>query len=462
MRTLLARAKKASVGMSEDTLLCLSAPLSLSSPVRALVDSFQSTLTSYYAPPARVADFACISLGQAVRIDQDGGSAISQVKARAAQIETQLVCLRAEACDAAPQPRLFGGFRFAPDATRQSADDPWHAFADASFVLPRWTVFVREHESYVQLVIRPAELSAAERLLEELDRIEHAAQGSSGNPSPVCGGDFVQTEQPSQAEYCAMVSAALAEIHAGVLQKVVPARRLQIDSSALFSLSQTLARLEDSYSDCCRFAICRDGSHMVGATPELLFHKRGQTLRTEALAGTRARRAELDDKQLVHELMSDDKEQREHAHVISAITSELHPHCESDPQVGQTTIRTLRNVHHLCTPISASLRKSTHLLDLVEALHPTPAVGGLPRDRAAQFLSTQEPFSRGLYAAPVGYFDLAGDGAFWVAIRSALICGSRAWLYAGAGVVAGSIAQREWAETNAKCSAMRSALGVTI
>ena len=83
MRTLLARAKKASVGMSEDTLLCLSAPLSLSSPVRALVDSFQSTLTSYYAPPARVADFACISLGQAVRIDQDGGSAISQVKARA-------------------------------------------------------------------------------------------------------------------------------------------------------------------------------------------------------------------------------------------------------------------------------------------------------------------------------------------------------------------------------------------
>mgnify|MGYP000688683946 CR=1 FL=1 len=102
------------------------------------------------------------------------------------------------------------------------------------------------------------------------------------------------------------------------------------------------------------------------------------------------------------------------------------------------------------------------LLDLVAALHPTPAVGGLPRDRAAQFLSTQEPFSRGLYAAPVGYFDLAGDGAFWVAIRSALICGSRAWLYAGAGVVAGSIAQKEWAETNAKCSAMRSALGVTI
>ena len=111
------------------------------------------------------------------------------------------------------------GFRFAPDATRRSADDPWHAFADASFVLPRWTVFVREHESYVQLVIRPAELSAAERLLEELDRIEHAAQGSSGNPSPVCGGDFVQTEQPSQAEYCAMVAAALAGNSCGVLQK---------------------------------------------------------------------------------------------------------------------------------------------------------------------------------------------------------------------------------------------------
>ena len=150
---------------------------------------------------------------------------------------------------------------------------------------------------------------------------------------------------------------------------------------------------------------------------------------------------------------------REHAHVITAIVASLRECGVSEPVIFATGLRSLRNVHHLCTPIQGRLDADRHVLRLLACLHPTPAVCGLPRDRAARFLAEQEPTGRGLYAAPVGWFDASGDGVFWVGIRSALICGERAWLYAGAGVVAGSVPHKEYQETSVKLRAMLGVLG---
>jgi isochorismate synthase len=240
--------------------------------------------------------------------------------------------------------------------------------------------------------------------------------------------------------------------------KVVAARRSLVAAERPFAPVAILRNLSEAYPDCSRFALERGGAVFLGATPELLALRSGRTIRTEALAGTRARTQAGDDDFARDSLLGDDKERREHAHVISAIVEALTRLCAEAPHVDKTSVRSLRNVHHLCTPICGTLRADTHVLDLVTALHPTPAVCGLPQKEAARFIAAHEPVSRGMYAAPVGWFDGRGDGCFRVAIRSALLRENRAWLYAGAGIVAGSDPQKEYRETAVKQRVMLSAL----
>lgn len=461
MRSLLTQAATAQNGWLPDTLLCLTAPVRVLHGISSLFGLGESSLAYSYVPPARVQDFASVGIGHVLRLCEDGSAAIQKVQTAADALRKRVVHLRAPGCEHAPSLRLFGGFRFALDATRQTAEDPWQDFPDASFVLPRWTVFADDRQSFLQLVLGVEELRGLDDITAQLDEIERAlgTDRESGHPiEPVC---VERTEQPSRQEYCALVNEALAAIANGALHKVVPARRLLVRASAPFSTRVILDRLRRSYADCCRFALYQKDSAFVGATPELLIRKRGSQATTEALAGTRARSQGMDDALLVSSLLEDDKEAREHAHVTDQLVRGLRPYCAEAVHVGDRSIRTLRNLHHLCTPISATLRETVSVLDLLSALHPTPAVCGLPQAEAARFLSAQESFSRGLYAAPVGHFDLDGNGCFWVAIRSALIRDSHAWLYAGAGVVAGSVAQKEYEETAAKFGAMLGALGVS-
>jgi menaquinone-specific isochorismate synthase len=128
---------------------------------------------------------------------------------------------------------------------------------------------------------------------------------------------------------------------------------------------------------------------------------------------------------------------------------------------AEPTVLRLPNIQHLLTPITAQLRDpKTGILPLARALHPTPAMGGAPRERALSLLRRLEPVPRGWYAAPIGWLDSAGDGVFAVAIRSAVTQHNRAWLYAGAGIVADSRPEREWTETALKFRPMLGALGV--
>jgi menaquinone-specific isochorismate synthase len=138
---------------------------------------------------------------------------------------------------------------------------------------------------------------------------------------------------------------------------------------------------------------------------------------------------------------------------LAPLTSKL----EISPQPG---IYKLSNIQHLFTPIRGTLNSADGILPLVEVLHPTPALGGSPRELAMDFISHAEPVPRGWYAAPVGWIDYKLDGAFAVAIRSAVAQERRAWLYAGAGIVADSVPEKEWSETDLKFKPMLNALRI--
>jgi menaquinone-specific isochorismate synthase len=256
-----------------------------------------------------------------------------------------------------------------------------------------------------------------------------------------------------------VVHDALGRIRASELAKVVAARRSQVTLDRPIDVIEVLERLGKDQIGCVRFAFERAGSVFLGATPERLVELRGLDVTSEALAGSIARGGR-EDGPAGEALLASEKDRREHDLVVRGVRESLAPLCSDVRHPAEPSVCSLRNVLHLRTPVSASLAAPVHVLELVRALHPTPAVCGFPRAASAQWIRDHEPASRGWYASPVGWFDARGDGAFAVAIRSAVVTGAEAWLYAGAGIVDGSDPASEYRETAVKQLAMLWALGV--
>ncbi len=265
-----------------------------------------------------------------------------------------------------------------------------------------------------------------------------------------------------QDEWSRLINQARHDIATTDLKKVVLARVCEAKFQQRINIEDALAFLNEQYADCYRFVFEPRPFHtFFGATPELLAKVEGTQLTTMSLAGSIGRSADpLKDAELGQELLESAKDRHEHELVVMSILSRLAPltsKLEISPQPG---IYKLSNIQHLFTPIRATLNSAAGILPLVEVLHPTPALGGSPRDLALDFISRTEPVPRGWYAAPVGWIDYKLDGAFAVAIRSAVAQERRAWLYAGAGIVADSVPEKEWAETRLKFRPMLDALGI--
>ena len=198
---------------------------------------------------------------------------------------------------------------------------------------------------------------------------------------------------------------------------------------------------------------------LVGASPELLIRRRGESVTSLALAGSARRDPDpVVDDQLGSELLASSKDLHEHALASESVERVLGRVCRSLQRPNRPGLLKLANVQHLATPFAGNLTESHDVLDLVGMLHPTAAVGGTPTLDAIEMIRALEGMERGRYAGPVGIFDPAGDGEFAIALRCAEISGARARLFAGAGLVQGSVPEDELEETRIKLQAMLSAL----
>ncbi|QHS15952.1 isochorismate synthase [haloarchaeon 3A1-DGR] len=358
----------------------------------------------------------------------------------------------------AARPRLFGGFAFHEAATDGS---PWKSFPEARFVFPRVQVTAANNGTWVTVnAVGPdADAADVERRLDEavgtFGGLGVAGRGHverDPDPRPDRPGIVSRRRTTTREEWRAGVEAAVDRIRAGDLEKVVLAQALAADLRADAPRAATVDRLRNRYPNCYPFLVETDpaGAAFVGATPERLVSTRGRTVETDALAGTTGRgETPAEDEWLASELAADRKNAHEHDLVVDAIRDQLAPFAASIT-AGERRIKRLAEVQHLHTPITAELETNTHVLELVEALHPTPAVGGLPPAAALETIRETEPFDRGWYAAPVGWIDAAGNGTFAVGIRSAVLEPRAATLFAGVGIVADSDADEEWDEIQLK------------
>lgn len=365
-----------------------------------------------------------------------------------------------DAIDDLALPRLFGGFAFQDDFV---PDNTWSVFNPAEFILPHYQYGERAGAAFLTInaLVGPEEdVDDTLRGLREALEARLALTGVAPEPEPLpaCTLGYPM----SYESWREMTHQATAAIRAGALQKVVLARVCELRAQEPIDAAAALDFLNVAYQDSYRFLFepC-PGHAFFGATPELLVRKRGERVETMALAGSIARgRSLAHDEALAAELLASDKDRHEHQLVIDAVREHLAGLTIDLSVAPAPTVLRLRNIQHLLTPIHGRLtRPDAGVIPLVRCLHPTPALGGVPSDRALSFLRHAEPVPRGWYAAPVGWLDSALDGVFAVAIRSAVTQHDRAWLYAGAGIVGESIPEREWAETALKFRPMLGALG---
>jgi menaquinone-specific isochorismate synthase len=259
------------------------------------------------------------------------------------------------------------------------------------------------------------------------------------------GGRYTITQLTDTDAWDANVAAILAAIDAGTVDKVVLARAIEIEASEAFDIAATVAVLRDTQPGCIVYA---DGG-FVGASPELLVRRSGHDVTARPMAGTAADADELN---------RSGKDAHEHRLVVEAVVGALAAACD-DVRAQATAPVSLTDLAHLATTLTGHVRDlDTSAVDLALTLHPTPAVAGTPRATALATIARLEATRRDLYAGPCGWVDATGDGEFVVALRGAQIDGTRARLHAGAGIVAGSEPESEWAETQSKLEPMLRAL----
>ena len=363
-----------------------------------------------------------LGLGHAFSVRARGPERLVEARARLASVMAAI-----EAVGPA-RVRAFGGLAFEPEAP-----GPFAGFGDLELVIPRWTLTRVASHTRATLVVTPRELAEPEALVAELRSLARGrARRSAGS---------ARWADDGRARFLEAARRAVTAIEASELDKVVVVRRARLDGrldarGVLDALAHEAGAI--------RFAASDGRSTFVGATPELLVSWDGAAVKSEAVAGTSRR--ELDPGELVRSA----KDRLEHQYVVRAISEAFGRARVELDAVSEPEIRSLRHVHHLVTPLSGRMRDERHVLELVSALHPTPAVLGVPADAARAFLSRAERFERGWFAAPFGWVDSKGHGSFVVALRSALIDDAQAWLFAGSGIVRGSDPEAELGETEAK------------
>jgi len=352
--------------------------------------------------------------------------------------------------------RYFGGIRF---NTSEKPSEEWAAFGSHSFFLPRFELVKSEDATYLACnLILPKDRRKKWTILNELSELKVPPHKVSRNAQL----PLTRLDQPRERMWYQIMEDVLKRLNENSsLEKVVLARKVtfqfneQIDSLGLFkNLTQITPKHFHFY-----FQFGSD-SIFMGASPERLYKRDGRYVESEAIAGTGQRATNgIDDSKYADALLSSEKDQREHAFVRDGILESMKSLCEKMQIDPQPTVLNLSMGRHLKSKFWGVLQDGSSDIDILKNLHPTSAVGGFPTLEALDTIGELEPFDRGWYAGPVGWIG-QNSAEFSVAIRSALATQKTISLFSGAGIVKGSIPEKEWLEVEQKNCNLIKVLGL--
>jgi menaquinone-specific isochorismate synthase len=383
------------------------------------------------------------------REDRDGVAAVGTADVREAGVSEDvgsLSRLLASLPDAGgSEARYYGGGRFDPLG---KAGGEWAAFGAYRFVLPRFELHAGDTQTtLVCNLVLPRDTEDASKIWREIEDLS-LPEGATGAllPTPV-----LREDSPDRQGWGENVEWALSAFSEGRLGKVVLARRAEFGFDENLDPTLLLESLKAVTPGCFHFYVePEEGTAFLGASPERLFRREGRSMQSEAVAGTRPRGvSSADDEGLRDELLHSAKDRVEHTYVSKGIREALEPLCEELEIEDSVADMKLARGRHLRSKVRGTLSEGVTDAALLEAMHPTPAVGGYPRGNALEEIRVLEPFDRGWYAGPIGWIG-AGTSEFAVGLRSGLVRGQTLALFSGAGIVAGSVPEEEWAEIEQK------------
>ncbi len=352
--------------------------------------------------------------------------------------------------------RFYGGMRFPSDSKSGANSAEWQAFGAAKFVLPRFELISEAGQTWFVCNLNlQTDRAAKDNILRELKSVCFELSGSE-----VAVQEFeVRTDLPLFEGWQSNVRAILDDFSRSKIEKIVLARQSIFKFKDSCDALAIMKRLSKTTPNCFHYLFqpAKDIS-FIGASPERLYKRIDRSIESEAVAGTRRRgRDEIEDANLGDELLSDDKEKREHQYVVQNIKSALENVCENIEFDKQESLFKLARVQHLVTRFTGTLKESVTDARILSLLHPTSAVGGFPSKLAQKRISEYEPFDRGWYAGAIGWIG-RNSAEFAVGIRSGLVTGKKLSLYSGAGIVRGSTPRREWDEIESKIGSFLNAV----
>ena len=395
---------------------------------------------------------ALAALGCVRSLDAWGARRFAEVSARWRAIARGALT---DAPDGPPGsgPVALGGFAFAPDG---GGSPGWEGFGPASLVVPELSLARKDGEVRLTLNL---DVAPDDTTTDLIARVERRLAELREQPLPLLdpapAGTYRVLSPMPPSHYEEAVARAVQQIRAGELEKVVLAREVEVHAPVEHDPAAILGLLREAFPSCYVFAVGRGDTTFVAASPELLVRREGQRVSTVALAGSARRSADpaVDD-HLGEQLLGSEKDREENAIVARRIARVLRPHAVWVTAAPDPVIVRVANIQHLAAPIRAQLASPIGAIELADLLHPTPAVGGEPREAAEKLIPALEGLDRGWYAGPVGWADASGDGEFCVALRCALLRGRVASCYSGCGIVRDSDPAAELAESEVKLEAL--------
>ncbi|WP_206911817.1 menaquinone-specific isochorismate synthase [Enterococcus sp. DIV0840] len=352
---------------------------------------------------------------------------------------------------------LFGGFAF---DSKQSKQNDWGIMEQGLFYLPTFLLTETAGKQYLTL-----NFSAENKEIVQQKWLELTSQFAKVMATQLIEKKEtmqIKAEEIAVSEWLTVVDETVAKLReAGPLEKVVLARRMEVKSDRPFQADIILKNLQQQQTNTYFFVFEADEHVFIGATPERLLKASKKTFSTASIAGSVSRgTTETEDDALGNYLLNDMKNKQEHKIVVDRIIKELEKMTGTSIETKKPELLKNRDIQHLHLPIEGQRQKAYQFLKGIQQLHPTPALGGEPKELALAWLKEHEQLDRGLYGAPIGWVAIKEDvGEFAVGIRSAVFSEKIGYLYAGCGIVKNSQAEQERIETKIKFQPMLRGIG---
>lgn len=390
-----------------------------------------------------------IALGELVSVTENGKGRFAAIEKKVKVLREGFICNWDE-LGISGLPLFVGGMKFTPE----NNSELWENYTDSSWFVPKILVYRKENEMTVVFNFLLSSEVSKDRLLNEFELRMSAISSPKENHLPESKpwiASVAGNTPKDKKKWMESVKKALSIIESGELQKIVLSRYMELKLNEEPYVYSLLAQLKQNYPECYLFAFHSGKSTFFGASPEKLIRIDGEWIEADALAGSAPRgKDEKEDKEFEEKLLNSSKDLLEHNTVINYLQKLFSDYsneiiCDASPRVKK-----LKNIQHLWTPVKVKLNSSHKIFSIMEGLHPTPAVCGVPQSDALNVIRKMEDYHRGMYAGIIGWFNFNKEGEFAVAIRSALLKGKKLYAFAGGGIVEGSDPAAEYKETELK------------